>query len=160
MANWNIATGGDAPLEKVGAGDAAAALTQGELVGYNADGDLVPADAASASTVKAVGAAFPAEVVDTSAWDNSPLGDLEARLAEEGKTLVGDRISVYRYGVELVNDDGDTTIDPGEPVYLDAGGGYANAAPGGTGDLVQMVGVGLTPDDDGRDRFLLQVEML
>lgn len=158
MTNFNVATGADAPLDRVGVGDAAAALTQGELVGYDANDELVSADATSGSIIKAVGAAFPDEVVDTSVWDDSPLSDIEQSMAEEGKTLVGDRIAAYRYGVELVNDDGaDASIAPGEPVYLAAGGGYTGTAPSGTGDLVQIVGVGLTPDDDGRERFALHV---
>jgi hypothetical protein len=160
MTDFNVATGEEQPLNRVAAENAQYAGEQGELVGidYSGDNKVVMADAASGTAIQAIGVLFPQEVVDTSGWDASPLHEMEDMLARENKTLLGDRVSVIRYGVELTNDDSDTSFNPGEPVYLDTGGGYTQSEPSSTDDLQQVVGVALTPDDNGRDRILLDVE--
>lgn len=160
MANWNIATGEDQPLNRVAADNVQFEADQGQLVGIDYSGtepQVVPADAAAATAIHAVGAFFHEGVVDTSGWDASPLAELEKQLADENLKQLGDRVTFVRYGIEMTNDDDDTTFDPGEPVYLAAGGGYTQTAPAGTGDVVQVVGFALTPDDEGRDRIYLDV---
>lgn len=161
MANWNIATGEDQPLNRVAADNVQFEADQGQLVGIDYSGaepKVVPADADSATAIHTVGAFFHEGVVDTSTWDASPLAELEKQLADENLKQLGDRVTFVRYGIEMTNDDDDTTFSPGEPVLLAAGGGYTQTEPAGaSGDLRQVVGFALTPDDEGRDRIFLDV---
>lgn len=169
MTDWNIATGASQPINRTGIENTqfAASEAQATLVGIvdsDSDGnyELIKADADSAATnqVHAVGAYLHEEVIDLA---NIPSGnylqDLEEQLVQENKKLVGDRGTVVFDGIELVNDDGDTSWTPGEPVYLAPGGGFTQTKPTATGDLQQVVGVALTPDKggDGNDRIYLRI---
>lgn len=163
MTDFNIATGAEQPINRTGVDNVQiTGEKQGVLVGIDTGPDpneLVAADADSGTAIQAVGALLPEEVIDASSLPTGDhFQDLEQQLIEENRTLDGDRVVVVRYGVELVNDDDDTSFTPGEPVYLDTGGGYTQTKPSGSGDLVQTVGVALDPDGDGRDRILLHVD--
>ena len=65
----------------------------------------------------------------------------------------------------MVNDDDDTNFTPGEPVYLDVGGGFTQTEPSSAGEAVQVLGVACTTMDDGvnpqnvsKDRVFLEVD--
>ena len=168
MADWNIATGASQPINRTGfenvqfAGEDIQATPVG-VVDSDGDGEyeLVPADAASGEQVHAVGVLLQEEVVDPA---TIPTGqhfqDLEEQLVHEYRTLQGDRVTLVFSGVELVNDDDDTNWTPGEPVYLDVGGGFTQTEPSGSGEVVQVLGVALTPNfgGDGKDRMFLDIE--
>ena len=170
MADWNIATGASQPINRTGFENVQ--LTGSDIqstpVGIvDSDGDgeyeLIAADADSAATnqTHAVGVLLQEEVFDP---ETLPTGqhfqDLEEQLVHEFKTLKGDRATLVFDGVELVNDADDTDWTPGEPVYLAPGGGFTQTKPSATGDIVQVVGVALTPNfgGDGKDRMLLDIE--
>lgn len=167
MTDFNLATGNTGPINRSGFenNQVTGEDIQATPVGVQPDGDggyeVVAADADSGAQIQAVGVLLPEEVVDPS---TIPTGnnfqDLEEQLVQEYRTLQGDRVTAIFDGVELVNDDGDTDFTPGEPVYLDVGGGFTQTAPSGTGEIVQVLGVAFTPDDggDGNDRILLDVE--
>lgn len=165
MTDFNIATGAEQPINRTGVEDCqVAGENQGLPVGIQDNGDgtysLVKADGDSTVAIPAVGVLFPEEVFDAATLPTgSHFVDLEEQLVHENKTLLGDRAVFVRYGIEMVNDDDDTAFTPGEPVLLGPGGGFTQTEPASTsGDLRQVVGVALTPDDQGRDRVLLEVE--
>lgn len=166
MTDWNIATGASQPLNRTGIenNQVAGEDVQATPVGIDYSGtdpELVEADAATGSAQHAIGVLLPEEVVDESTLPTgSHFQDLEEQLVNEYRTLKGDRVTVVFTGIELVNDDDDTTWDPGEPVYLAEGGGFTQTAPADAGDIEQVMGVALTPDDggDGKDRMYLNVE--
>lgn len=166
MTNFNLATGADAPINRTGIENTqfADADAQGIPVGIDnsgADPQLVKADADSGTAIQAVGVYFHLEVIDPATIPTgSYLQDIEEQLVQENKKLMGERGTVVFNGVELVNDDDDTTWTPGEPVYLDTGGGFTQTEPSTTGDIQQVMGVALTPDEggDGKDRMLLDVD--
>lgn len=178
MADWNIATGQEQPINRTGldniqeTGD-----TQGILAGVDTSGTepkLVAADAGPAANeagdapITAIGAILPREIIpeDVASYVNEhPWDDVEQQIYEEERTLSGDRATVISYGIEMVNDGTDTDFTAGEPVYLAEGGGFTQTEPGTSGAAVQCVGVALTPEDegpgtaeDGRERILLDVE--
>lgn len=166
--NFNIATGEEQPLNRTGIDNAQiTGENQGVPVGVDNSGtdpQLVAADAAAG--IPAVGVLFPREIMpaDLSNVTQHPWDDVEEQVYREKRTLAGDRATVVRYGIEMVNDDDDTSWTPGEPVYLAAGGGFTNTPPSGDGDIVQELGVTLTTMDDGvnpenvsKDRFMLSV---
>lgn len=177
MTDWNIATGQEQPINRTGldniqeTGD-----VQGMLAGVDASGTepmLVGADAGPAANdagdgpITAVGVILPREIIPEDVENyvtDHPWADVEEQIYREDRTLSGDRAVVIAYGIELVNDDDDTDFTPGEPVYLDEGGGFTQTKPTTTGAAVQCVGVALTPEDmgpgtedDGRPRMLLDV---
>jgi hypothetical protein len=178
MTDFNIATGEEQPLNRTGFENIQ--LTgehQGVPVGIDNSGtdpQLVRADAASdangagSGPVQAVGVLFNREVlpegqyggVTTHPWD-----DVEGQIYEENRTKVGDRCTVVRSGIEMVNDDADTSMTPGEPVYLDVGGGFTQTKPSGAGEAVQVLGVvasqianALDPNNSAKDRLFLEVD--
>jgi hypothetical protein len=166
MVDFNLATGPSQPINRTGIENCqvSGSDVQATPVGIDnsgADPQLVKADADSATAIHAVGVLFPEEVFDESTLPTgSHFQDLEEQLIHEFRTLKGDRVTVVFTGVELVNDDDDTTYTPSEPVYLAPGGGFTQTKPSSTGDIIQVLGVALTPDDngDGKDRILLDVD--
>ena len=123
MTNFNIATGEEQPLNRTGFENVQLeGENQGVPVGIDNSGTepkLVRADAAADANeagdapVTAVGVLFPREVlpegkyggVNTHPWD-----DVEAQIYEETRTKAGDRATAVRSGIEMVNDDGDTSF--------------------------------------------------
>jgi hypothetical protein len=177
MTDFNIATGEEQPLNRTGIDNVQ--LTgehQGVPVGIDNSGtepQLVKADAASdangggSAPVQAIGVLFPREVLpaDLSNVTQHPWDDVEERIYREERTLAGDRATVVRSGIEMVNDDDDTDFTPGEPVYLDVGGGFTQTKPSGSGEAVQTLAVACTTMDDGvnpqnvsKDRLFLEVD--
>lgn len=142
MVNPKIATAGaEQPINRHGA-VAAETFDEGALVGLNASGEYVNADADTAAPVAALGVCL------TPADDLANYTQEEVKLVIEAeRALVGrDRVSAISNGVEVENGDGDWAFTPGEPVYLAVGGGYTQTAPAAIGDLVQVVGTALTAD--------------
>lgn len=141
MVHARIATGAEQPINRDGAVSQYAG-EEGDLVGLDSNGDFVLADADSATAVKAVGV-LAAPVSDPADYSHEEL----RVIIEANRELVGEsRIGAIKYGVIIENADEDWAFTPGEPVYLDVGGGYTQTAPSGTGDLVQIVG---EATDDG-----------
>lgn len=166
MPDWNIATGASQPINRTGFenNQVTGQDIQATPVGIDNSGTvpkLVAADADSTIAISAMGVLLPEEVVDPATLPTGTyFQDLEEQLVNENRTLKGDRVTVVFEGIELVNDSDDTAWTPGEPVYLDVGGGFTQTAPSGTGEVVQELGVALTPDDggDGKDRMYLRVD--
>lgn len=147
MVNIGFATGAEQPINR-DADWPAATFDEGDLVGYDANGDLVKADADSATAIKAVGVAM-APVDDE---NNYTTETVQQAVHTEKVTLQnGERVSFAKFGVILENADEDWNFTPGEPVYLAAGGGFTGTAPSTTGDVVQVVG---EATDDGNAVWL------
>lgn len=139
MVDARIATSAEQPINSDGAVSTVTGA-EGDLVGLDSNGKLVSADADSASPVPAIGVL--ATPVDDPA--NYPSGEFEyaAKLAEANREAINEgKVGYVRYGVEVVNQDADWGFTPGEPVYLDVGGGYTQTEPSTAGDLQQAVGV-------------------
>lgn len=184
MADWNIATGEEQPLNRTGIENVqvSGSGVQGTLVGVTqpsgaTETGLWAADAASGADIdgdgttdgplKALGVLLPREVLpaDMSNVNTHPWDDVEKQIYKEERTLTGDRTVFIKYGIEMVNDDDDTSLTSGEPVYLDKGGGFTqDLSSHGPGDLIQKVGVALDPMNEGpyggstKDRIMLNVE--
>jgi hypothetical protein len=172
MTDFNIATGEEQPLNRTGFDNVqVTGKMQGVPVGVDNSGtepQLVEADADSATAIQAVGVLFPREVLPAGKYggvNTHPWDDVEAQIYEENRTKVGDRATVVRSGIEMVNDDGDTDFDPGEPVYLAPGGGFTQTEPTGSGDIVQVLGIATTvveneldPGNGEKDRLFLEVD--
>jgi hypothetical protein len=177
MTDFNIATGEEMPLNRTGVANVQ--LTgehQGVPVGIDNSGAepmLVRADAgatandAGTAPVQAVGVLFPREVMpsDLSNVTQHPWDDVEEQIYRENRTLAGDRATVVRSGIEMVNDDEDTSFEPGEPVYLDVGGGFTQTKPSTSGEAVQVLGIAntvvendLDPGVGSKDRLFLEVD--
>ena len=138
MVNAKIATSAEQPINSDGA-VAAETGVEGDLVGLDSNGEVVAADAASGEQVAAVG------VLATPVEDpaNYPDGQFEyaAKLAEANRAAVGDdKVGYVSYGVEIYNDDEDWGFTPGEPVYLDTGGGFTQTEPSATDEVQQCLG--------------------
>lgn len=149
MTDVRIATGAEQPIHSDGT-PSTAVVSEGDLVGLDSNGELVAADADSATAVKAVGVA--AVPVDDPA--NYPGGQFEyaAKVAEANRATINDeKVGYVKYGVEIYNQDEDWGFSPGEPVYLAAGGGYTQTKPSTTGDVQQVVG---EAGPDGESVFL------
>jgi hypothetical protein len=147
MVSARIATGAEQPINRHAA-VAAETFSEGDLVGFDNAGKLVKADADTASLVMAVGVAF-APVDDLANYSEESV----KLIIENSRALIDrERISYIVYGVEVENGDDDWDFTPGAPVYLAPGGGYTQTVPTDTGDLIQMVGVALTPE-----RIMIQV---
>lgn len=146
MVHVRVATGAEQPINR----DAAVsqiAGEEGDLVGMNADGDWVAADADSGVAQKASGL-LAAPVTDPADFPNEEL----RLIVESERELIGEnRIAVIKYGVILENADEDWGFTPGEPVYLAPGGGFTQTEPSAVGDLVQVVG---EATDDGEAVWL------
>lgn len=147
MTDIGIATGAEQPINRDGRVPAEE-LDEGDLVGLNADGELVAADADAAAQIQAIGVAF-APVVDESKYFDETVR--QAVHSEQVTLQNGNRIAYVRYGVILENADEDWGFTPGEPVYLAVGGGFTDVAPSGTDEVVQCVGYAI---DDGEAVFL------
>jgi hypothetical protein len=178
MTDFNIATGEEQPLNRTGFDNVqVSGEYQGVPVGIDNSGtdpQLVKADAASdansggSGPVTAVGVMFNREVLPAGKYggvNTHPWDDVEAQIYEEGRTKVGDRCTAVRSGIELVNDDEDTDFTPGEPVYLDVGGGFTQTKPTGSGEAVQVLGIATTevvndldPANGAKDRLFLEVD--
>lgn len=149
MVHARIATGAEQPINRDG-GLAQAEVQEGDLVGLDANGDVVLADGDSATAISAVGvAAAPTD--DLSNYSGSP--DIVQSVVESERALVGrDRVAFVNHGIIVENADEDWNFAPGEPVLLGAGGGYTQTEPADTsGDLRQVVGVAI---EDGNAVFL------
>ncbi|TYL35851.1 hypothetical protein CV102_25620 [Natronococcus pandeyae] len=136
----------DADLHNNRAGAVSAVeLEEGQLVGLNASGQIVEADADSAAPVKAVGVSLT-DVMDLDA--RAELEPAFRATLEAQRTLVGkDRVAFADHGIDLIDLDEGSSFTPGEPVYLAVGGGFTSVAPDdGAGELVQVVGYALTED--------------
>jgi hypothetical protein len=172
MTDFNIATGEEQPLNRTGFSNVQVeGKNQGVPVGVDNSGaepQLVRADADSGTAIQAVGVLFPREVLPAGQYGGvnaHPWDDVEAQIYEENRTKAGDRATVVRSGIEMVNDDGDTDFEPSEPVYLAPGGGFTQTKPSGSGDIVQVLGVATTeveneldPGNDAKDRLFLEVD--
>lgn len=148
MTDVRIATSAEQPINSDGDVSTIEA-SEGDLVGKNADGDLVAADADSATAVHAVG--LLATPVDDPS--NYPGGQFEyaANVAESNRALINDhKVGYVRYGVEVENVDEDWGFTPGEPVYLAIGGGFTQTEPSATGEVQQYLGYAI----DGESVFL------
>lgn len=156
MVDTRIATSAEQPINSDGTPSTVAA-EEGDLVGLDSNGEIVLADADAGTAVKAVGV-LATPVDDPS---NYPGGQFEyaAKTAEANRASVNDeKVGYVKYGVEIVNEDGDWGWTPGEPVYLASSadaqdaGDFTDTAPSGTtGEIVQVVGeVG----PDGESVFL------
>lgn len=184
MADFNIATGKEQPLNRTGIENVQVegSDVQGTFVGvttpsgetesglYLADADPaydIDGDGTADGPLKALGVLLPREIipeeVDQYVTDH-PWADVEEQIYREERTLSGDRAVFIKYGIEMTNDGADLGLTPGEPVYLDAGGGVTQdltTLPAGA--MVQKVGIALDPEQEdennvGRERFLLDVE--
>lgn len=156
MTDPRIATSAEQPIHSDGT-PSTVEIEEGDLVGLNADGEIVKADAAAGTAVKAVGVS----AVGVDDPSNYPGGQFEyaAKTSESNRTLINEGKAGYvKYGVEIVNQDADWGWTPGEPVYLASSddafdaGEFTTTAPSGTADeIVQVVGeVG----PDGESVFL------
>jgi hypothetical protein len=136
MVHARIATGAEQPINRDGAVSQYAG-EEGDLVGQDGNGDWVQADADNGVAINAT-AVLAAPVTDPSNFTHEEL----RVIVEANRELVGEsRIGGVRYGVLVENADEDWGFTPGEPVYLDTGGGYTQTKPSASGDLVQSVGV-------------------
>jgi hypothetical protein len=146
MVHARIATGAEQPINRDGAVSQYAG-EEGDLVGMDASGDWVLADAASGVAVNAVGV-LAAPVTDPANFTHEEL----RVIVEANRELVGEsRIGVVKYGVIVENADEDWGFTPGQPVYLDLGGGYTQTQPSAAGEVVQVVGLAT---DDGEAVFV------
>lgn len=146
MVHARIATGAEQPINSDGAVSAYAG-EEGDLVGIDANGELVKADADSGTAVNAVGV-LAAPVTDPANYTHEEL----RVIIEANRELVGEsRISALKYGLIVENADEDWGFTPGQPVYLDTGGGYTQTKPSATGDVIQVVGIAT---DDGEAVFI------
>lgn len=150
MVHARIATGAEQPINRDGSVSQYAG-EEGDLVGMNADGEWVQADAVaeanggdevSASGVLAAGVTDPSDY---------PHEELRV-IIESNRELVGEsRVSAVKYGIIVENADEDWGFTPGEPVYLGADGAYTQSPPTDAGDIEQVVG---EATDDGEAVFI------
>lgn len=145
MADIKIATGAEQPINRHAA-VAGETLEQGDLVGFNGSGEFVKADASNG--IPAVGMAM-APVRDLANYSAGP----ERLAVEENYALVGrDRVTAIKFGIEAEDGEATTGIVGGDRVYLGDAGAVTTTAPSTSGDIVQVVGVGVAPE-----RFSLDV---
>lgn len=140
MVDAQIATSAEQPINSDGAVSVDVG-EEGDLVGLDANGHLVAADAASGAQVPAVG--LLATPVDDPA--DYPGGQFEyaAKQAEANRALINEeKVGYVKYGAEVVNndEDWDFSTDGDARVYLDTGGGFTQTAPSGSGEVAQVVG--------------------
>lgn len=151
MVDARIATSAEQPINSDGSVSTVVA-DEGDLVSLDANGELVAADADSANTYPAAGMlATPVE--DPSSY---PGGQFEyaAKQAEANRAAINeDKVGYVKYGVEVVNEDGDWNFstDGDSRVYLAVGGGLTQTAPSGTGEVAQVIGHAI---NDGNTIYL------
>jgi len=154
MTDVRIATGAEQPVHSDG-NVSTVTLSEGDLVGLDASGELVGADAATGVQVPAVGiAAVPVE--DPS---NYPTGQFEyaAKAAEANRAAINDeKVGYVKYGAELYNQDEDWgfSTDGDARVYLDEGGGFTQTRHTDAGDITQVVGHAI----NGGESIMLDVQ--
>lgn len=178
MSDFNIATGEEQPLNRTGIANVQiTGENQGVPVGVDTttpEPQLVAADAAADASddgsepIQAIGVLFPREVLPAGQYggvSTHPWDDVEAQIYEENRTKAGDRATVVRKDIEMVNDGADAGFTPGEPIYLDVGGGFTQTKPSGTGEAVQVLGVAtsnieneLDPGNGAKERMFLEVD--
>lgn len=147
MVNARIATGAEQPINRDGAVSQYAG-EEGDLVGMDANGDWVMADADSGVMVPAVGV-LAAPVTDPANYTHE---ELSVIIESERELLGENRIAAINGGIILENSDEDWGFTPGEPVFLAVGGGFTQTEPsGGSGEVRQVVGVAT---DDGEAVFV------
>ena len=141
MVSVRIATGAEQPINRH-AGLSSYEGEEGDLVGLDASGNVVQADADSGVAVPALGVML--SPVDNPANYSVPE---VADIITANRTVAGEhRVTFIRHGIEMENSDDDWNFTPGGRVYLAEGGGFTQTAPSDTGDLVQVVGVALTDE--------------
>ncbi|TQQ81858.1 hypothetical protein [Halonotius roseus] len=139
MVHARISTGAEQPINRDGAVSQFAGQ-EGDLVGRNADGDWVQADAvAEANGGAEVNASG---VLAAPVTDPTDFSQEEVRvIIEANRELIGEaRVGVVKYGIIIENADEDWGFTPGQPVYLGASGAYTQTPPATTGDIEQVVG--------------------
>lgn len=147
MARVRISTGAEQPINHDGAVSTVGG-EEGDLVGMNAEGRWVAADAASGTAVNAVGV-LAAPVTDPADFASVP--EIQDIISSERELVGENRIAVTNRGVILVNSDEDWGFTPGQPVYLGLGGGFTQTEPSASGEIVQVLGVAT---GDGNEVFL------
>ncbi|MFC7191859.1 hypothetical protein ACFQL7_20890 [Halocatena marina] len=147
MVNARIATSAEQPINRDGAVSQYAG-EEAELVGMNASGELVMADAASGTAVNAVGI-LAAPVTDPA--DYSQVPEVQDIVISKREIIGENRIAFAKYGALIVNSDEDWGFTPGQPVYLGLGGGFTQTKPSAAGEIVQVVGMAT---GDGEEIFL------
>lgn len=124
---------------------------EGDFVGLteNTDGEaeIVVADADSAVAEPAMGVLMetvndPADL-NVTGYEDSYIEQRQLRreMREQEYTLVGDEATYITHGIHVTDVDDELNMTPGEPVYLDVGGGVTQTKPTGTGEVQQKVGV-------------------
>lgn len=133
MTKARIATGAEQPINRDGAVSQFAGQ-EGDLVGRNADGDWVQADAVAGVSASGV---LMAPVTDPADFNNEEI----TLMVQANRELVGEnRIAAVKHGIIVENVDGDWGFTPGEPVYLGENGGFTQTPPTGAGEITQVVG--------------------
>jgi hypothetical protein len=144
MATVKVATSAEQPINRV-AQMSGYAGSEGDLVGIDpTTGDMVLADAAVGTAIPAVGVALNF-VRNPADWASYP-EPVQAVADEQYSRLGVHKIAAADHGIIVENVDEDWNFTPGGVVYLAEGGGYTQTPPSTTGDLIQVVGVGV---DDG-----------
>jgi hypothetical protein len=141
MVSAKVATSAEQPINRV-AQMSGYAGAEGDLVGIDpATGDMVLADADSATAIPAVGVALNF-VKNPADWASYP-EPVQATADEHYSRLGEHKITAADHGVVVENVDEDWGFTPGGRVYLAAGGGFTQTAPATAGDLQQVVGVAI-----------------
>lgn len=141
MADINIYSelaGWPHPAVPAVAGTALEGARQGDTVGIDSNGEMVPADAAAGSAQAAVGFLFPERVTDMS---QLPSRDKYPGIHHKRKddAQAGDRVTAFYSNFVVINPDEDWGFTNG-PVYLAEGGGLTQTKPADAGDIVQCLG--------------------
>jgi hypothetical protein len=121
---------------------------QGDLVGFDSEGQVVHATADASGNgseaggpIACRGALFPDHVTDTDSLSDDPRYQATDLWIKSNDTLAGThRISMVEHGFIVQNEDQDWGFDPTQPVLLGASGGLTQTASSTTGDIVQAVG--------------------
>lgn len=121
---------------------------QGDLVGFDASGQVVHATASGDGTgseasgaVACRGVLYPDHVTDVDNLSGDPRYEAVDNWIRANDTLAGEhRITMVAHGFIVQNEDEDWGFDPTQPVLLDSGGGLTQTASATAGDIVQAVG--------------------
>lgn len=147
MVDTRISTSAEQPINSDGFVSTVTG-SEGDLVGLNSDGELIAADAATGNADPAIGV-LAVNVDDPS---NYPTGQFEyaAKAAEANRASINnEKVGVVRYGVIVENEDEDWGFseEGDNRVYLDEGGGYTQTRHTDAGDIAQVVGVAVGPEE-------------